>query len=94
MESVNWDEATTAWDTTHRVWSGNAITIKITKGKRGGGRRGNRQEQYITVRVKVFGTEFSMTKIKQEKVNTAAGTISSRIIESLKPNIKIKLGKK
>jgi hypothetical protein len=94
LESVNWNEATTNWNTTHRIWSGNLVTVEIIKGKRDGGGRRKRQEHYITVRVKVFGREFSMTKIKQERVNTAAGTISSRVIESLKPNIKIKLGKK
>ena len=99
LDSVDWDKAENLWSTTHRIWSGNLVTVEVEISARAGGGVGakKRESKYtdktITVRVFFKDKEFSMTKIKREYTDVKAKHIAERIMESLKPNIKIKVRK-
>ena len=92
-----WSETAANWNTTNIIWAVGGIIVSKKGGHSNGGvnSKGREyKEHFITVTVEVFNKKFSVTKTKREYINAGATNIAERIIENLKPNIKIKIGKK
>jgi hypothetical protein len=101
MHNANWDTTKEDWATTSFLWTSNFIQ----GGKRV--RRGSEdilrdewgayEEEFITVFVLVNGKEFSVTKRRKIYINgrkpmeITIRDITQRIIEVMKPNIKVQI---
>ena len=101
-ESVQWNVTSEKWHTTDIVFAlGDLITVTVEESgghsHSKGGVRGNRnnqvvEEKIITVKVKIGAKLFTMTKTITHK-DAGIKHRSSRLLDILKPNIKIKVGK-
>ena len=101
MHNANWDTTTEDWATTSFSWTGNFI--RLGRRKRRGSEKelrdqwGAYEEEFITVFVLVNGKEFSVTKRRKIYVNgrkpieITIKSITQRIIEAIKPNIKVQI---
>ena len=97
----NWDETMEDWATTSFLWTSNFLRIGRRKrraiSKELKDQWGVYEEEFITVFVVVNGKEFSVTKRRKIYVNgrkpieITIRDITQRIIEVMKPNIKVQI---
>lgn len=97
----NWNETMEDWATTSFLWTSDFI--RVGRRKRRGKEKelrdewGAYEEEFITVFVLVGGKEFSVTKRRKIYVNgkqpiaITIKSITQRIIEVIKPNIKVEI---
>ena len=100
--NANWDTTTEDWATTSFLWTSGFISAGRRRKRRSNTKElrdkwGIYEEEFITVFVVVNGKEFSVTKRRKIYVNgrqpiaITIKSITQRIIEVIKPNIKVEI---